>query len=107
MHAYFSAAKGVRLDKSFPVEIGTGAIKESHRFDLGSKEPPLLVECKSHRWTATGNVPSAKLTIWNESLFYFHIAPANYRKILFVLRDVHPKRGESLSPSTTFGTISI
>nr|HQU45351.1 hypothetical protein [Pirellulales bacterium] len=67
------------------------------RFDLGSGTPPILVECKSHRWTVTGNMPSAKVTVWNESMFYFHIAPKHFRKILFVLRDIHPKSQQSLA----------
>lgn len=96
-YAYFLEIEGLTLAKSFPIELGAGITKKCRRFDLGSEEPPILVECKSHRWTETGNMPSAKVTVWNESMFYFHIAPKHYRKILFVLRDVHPKRKESLA----------
>lgn len=42
-------------------------------------------------------MPSAKVTVWNESMYYFHIAPQRYRKVLFVLRDTHTKRNESLA----------
>jgi len=55
------------------------------------------VECKSHRWTAGGNVPSAKLTVWNEAMYYFHVSPPEYRKIMFVLRDLRQSKGESLA----------
>jgi hypothetical protein len=66
-----------------------------HRFDLGSESPPVLVECKSHTWTQSGNMPSAKMTVWNEAMYYFHVAPAIYRKVLFVLK--HSRRDVSLA----------
>lgn len=56
----------------------------------------VIVECKSHRWTAGHNIPSAKLTVWNEAMYYFHAAPGGYRKILFVLKDLRRGTGESL-----------
>jgi hypothetical protein len=96
-YIYFLNVEGVKLQKCFPVDIGAHITKKAHRFDLGSEEPAILVECKSHRWTETGNMPSAKVTIWNQSMFYFHIAPERYRKVLFVLRDVHARRAESLA----------
>jgi hypothetical protein len=95
--AYFLQVEVLTLQKNFPVEVGVGATKKSRRFDLGSEDPAILIECKSHRWTETGNMPSAKVTVWNESMFYFHIAPAHYRKVLFVLRDMHARKTESLA----------
>ena len=71
--------------------------KKQRQFDLGSDDPPYLVECKSHKWTSGGNVPSAKMTVWNESMYLFLLAPAGYQKILFVLRDFNEGRGESLA----------
>jgi hypothetical protein len=47
-------------------------------------------------WTEGGNVPSAKMTAWNQAMFFFHAAPSGYRKILFVLRDFNEKRNETL-----------
>ncbi|MCG7333698.1 hypothetical protein MHZ95_00235 [Sporosarcina sp. ACRSM] len=74
--------------------------KKNHRFDLGTPlnaEEKIIIECKSHRWTRpSDNVPSAKLTVWNETMNYFHLAPEGYRKILFVLRDFSVKRNETL-----------
>lgn len=32
------------------------------------------------------NSPSAKLTVWNEAMYYFHLAPPEFRKIMFVLK---------------------
>ncbi len=40
-------------------------------------------------------MPSAKLTVWNEAMYYFHIAPREYRKIFFVLK--HMRREVSLA----------
>jgi len=54
------------------------------------------VECKSHTWTSGGNVPSAKMKNWAEAMFYFHMAPSDYRKIFVVERSVRPGRSESL-----------
>jgi len=64
-------------------------------FDLGSATPSVIVECKRHTWTSGGNAPSAKLTAWNEAMYFFALAPRRYRKVLAVLRDTH--RGESLA----------
>ncbi len=56
----------------------------------------MIIECKSHKWTSGNNVPSAKMTVWNEAMLYFSLAPESTRKILFVLRD-YSKRNETLA----------
>ena len=89
--------EGVLLGSNYAVSVGDGTEKKNRQFDLGSGEPPVLVECKSHRWTAGGNVPSAKITVWNEAMYYFHLAPPRFRKVLFVLRDLSERRGETLA----------
>jgi hypothetical protein len=86
---------GIVVVPSFAVEVGHPDRCKLHRFDFGYDDPALLVECKSHRWTVGGNSPSAKLTVWNEAMYYFALAPRHFRKIFFVLRDV--RRGESLA----------
>lgn len=88
--------KGIILQRGYSVPIGISA-KKQRKFDLGSENPPLLVECKSHTWTSSGNVPSAKITVWNEAMYYFSLAPTKFRKILFVLRDFDDKRRETLA----------
>ena len=40
-------------------------------------------------------MPSAKMTVWNEAMYYFHLAPARYRKVLFVLK--HARREVTLA----------
>lgn len=90
----FFQSTGVSLQSSFPVLVGH-EIKKTHRFDLGSESPPVLVECKSYTWTSGGNSPSAKIRGMNEVMLLFSVAPASYRKILFVLR--HLRREVSLA----------
>ncbi len=87
--------KGIVLTKNFKLSIGL-TIKKERAFDLGSQTPGILVECKSHRWTEGAKVPSAKMTVWNEAMYYFHLAPRGFRKILFVLFDRRRGSGETL-----------
>jgi hypothetical protein len=91
----FFAKQGIQLIGGFSVPVGL-ALKKQHRFDLGALEPKIIVECKSHTWTGAGNVPSAKMTVWNEAMYYFHLAPEDYRKVLFVLHNKRATNGESL-----------
>lgn len=95
--AYFSEKEGLNLSSSFSVSLGVNKLRKSHRFDFGSEEPAVLVECKSHNWTDSGNMPSAKVTVWNEAMYYFHLAPEKYRKILFVLEARHARQPETLA----------
>jgi hypothetical protein len=91
----FFVQQGIALSRSFAVPVGVGSHKKQHKFDLGAECPATLVECKSHTWTQGGNMPSAKLTVWNEAMYYFHVAPKEYRKIFFVLK--HLRREVSLA----------
>ena len=85
-------SRGISLVRDFSVPVGASeAGKKRRKFDFGSENPPILIECKSHKWTAGDNFPSAKITVWNESMYLFHLAPAEFRKILFVLRDYSKK----------------
>ncbi|WP_299461817.1 hypothetical protein [uncultured Gimesia sp.] len=90
------ADNGISVKKDFPVKVGVGGKSKIHKFDLGSETPAILVECKSHRWTKGSNVPSAKVTVWNEAMYYFHCAPGHYRKIFFVLKDKRASNSETL-----------
>jgi hypothetical protein len=91
----FFAKQGTALSRPFRIELGLTK-KKDHCFDLGTACEKIIVECKSHRWTAGDRVPSAKMTVWNEAMYYFHLAPADYRKILFVLHDRRKDGDESL-----------
>lgn len=91
------AEHNLPLELNFKVPVGIeGAPKKRHAFDLGSDEPAILVECKCQTWTAGNKVPSAKMKNWAEAMYYFHIAPANYRKIFFVEKSVRATNGETL-----------
>jgi hypothetical protein len=92
----FFEREGLVLKKNFEIPVGAHMQKKLRRFDLGCEIPATLVECKSHKWTSGSNIPSAKITVWNESMYYFHLAPSEYRKILFVLRDHDQRRGLTL-----------
>ena len=92
----FLGEQGLALERNVKIDIGING-KKSHAFDLGDPTNEVIVECKSHTWTESGNVPSAKMTAWNQAMYYFHAAPPRYRKIFFVLRDFSKKRKETLA----------
>ena len=91
----FLEKKGLQLSSNLAVEIGING-RKLHKFDLADENKKVIVECKSHKWTEGGNVPSAKMTAWNQAMFYFHASPKFYRKIFFVLKDFSQKRNETL-----------
>lgn len=93
----FFHEEGLSLDLDIKIPVGIGLIKKDHAFDLGCLEQKVIVECKSHKWTSGENVPSAKLTVWNEAMYYFMVSPKGFRKIMFVLRDYSEKRKETLA----------
>lgn len=94
-HIFFDTA-GIKLARGFSAPVGY-KIKKNKIFDLGSAEPPILVECKSYTWTESGNSPSAKIRGINEAMLLFSVAPPQYRKILFVLKHTHPRSGVTLA----------
>jgi len=96
VQAYF-ASQDIHLTLKHPIDVGVSKIKKKHNFDLGSENPKVLVECKSHRWTIGDSIPSAKLTVWNEAMLYFLSAPSDYRKILCVLEHHSERRGSLAS----------
>jgi len=91
------AQQGLIVVPKFSLKVGIGNKMKEHAFDLGATSPKIIVECKSHKWTSGGNVPSAKMTVWNEAMYYFAVAPKDYRKLFFVLRDYSTKRGVTLA----------
>jgi hypothetical protein len=84
------------LNQGIAIPIGLNR-KKDHKFDLGSINQKIIVECKSHKWTETGKTPSAKISNWDQTMFYFLLAPENYRKIFVVLKSEHSKRNETLA----------
>lgn len=93
----FLSVQGIVLRPRFNIQVGVSSLKKDHEFDLGCERQKIIVECKSHKWTKGTIVPSAKLTNWNEAMYYFSLAPTNYKKVMFVLRDECAKRGVTLA----------
>lgn len=83
------------LEKNVSFEIGFEQ-KKSHKFDLGSIEQKIIIECKSHTWTESNKVPSAKMTTWDQTLLYFSLAPNDLKKIFVVKKDMNSRTNESL-----------
>jgi hypothetical protein len=92
---YFQS-QGVFLTSPFSLLIGINSTK-MHKFDLGNSQQKILVECKSHCWTEGNNIPSAKITTWDQAMFYFYISPPDFKKILFVLHSYSKSRNETLA----------
>ena len=92
----FFSKQGLDLKEDVSIQVGINGTK-AHSFDLGNIDKKILIECKSHTWTEGGNVPSAKITTWDQAMYFFFAAPVGYRKVLFVLRDWSPKKRESLA----------
>ena len=90
------ARVGLVLETNHRVGCGLKDRRKLHAFDLGSDDPPVIVECKSHTWTATGNVPNAKMKNWAEAMFYFHMAPPDYRKLFVVEQSLRAGYTKSL-----------
>ena len=93
----FFLNKDIQLSSNVKVAVGVANLKKEHAFDHGCIEQQIIIECKAHKWTTGGNVPSAKLTVWNEAMYYFFTAPTGFRKIMFVLRDFSAKRNVTLA----------
>lgn len=93
----FFATQGIILDKNISIEIGIEGKKKAHNFDLGDPINKIIVECKSHTWTESENIPSAKITTWNQAMYYFYAAPKGYRKIFFVLKHYSKKHKQTLA----------
>ena len=91
----FFATQQLQLEPGIPIEIGVNG-RKPHNFDLVDTKRLILMECKSHTWTQGGNVPSAKMTTWNQAMYFFYAAPPRYRKMLVVRKDYSPKRRETL-----------
>lgn len=90
-------ASELALELAPSLAVPIGDPPKPHRFDLGSVEQQVVVECKNHTWTKTNNIPSAKITTLREAVFYLRLAPAGYRRILAMKRHTHPDREESLA----------
>ena len=85
--------QGYELEKKLPI----GQPPKEHKFDIVNMDRQVVIECKRYTWTATGNVPSAKMGLTNEAAFYLSFLPDSYKKYIVMLRSYHEKRNESLA----------
>lgn len=65
-----------------------------HKFDMVSEDGDIVVECKSYKWTESGNFPSAKISTAIEDVFYLTRIKA--KKKILVFQDDFNSKGESL-----------
>ncbi len=84
---------GFELEK----KISIGNPPKEHKFDIVNVERHIVIECKCYSWTATGNIPSAKMGFTNEAAFYLTFLPAYFEKYIVMLKSHHFKRQESLA----------
>ena len=92
---YFKKNEEIILDMDYELTLGTEN-KFKHIFDLGSCDKSVLIKCKSDIWPNDEKTLAEKMSIWNETMFYFNLAPEKYRKIFFVLRDYSEKKRQTL-----------
>ncbi|MFY9158372.1 hypothetical protein [Aquirufa ecclesiirivi] len=91
----FENSEDIKLLRNFKIELGI-KVQKHHYFDFGCSISKIIIECKNHSWTKSGNIPSAKMSIWNEAMFYFCLAPNEYRKILIVRNQKNAEKNKSL-----------
>lgn len=89
------------LERKQSIEIGQPP--KAHFFDLASADRRIVGECKNYSWTASGNVPSAKVGFLNEAAFYLSFLPQSTKRFIVLRRQLRPKstrtgaRGEPLA----------
>lgn len=78
--SFFEQEFATPLLAQIPIRLRTG---ENHKFDLISKDEQVVIECKSHTWTKSGNYPSAKVTDAQRSIELLHKCNVPRRIIAF------------------------
>ncbi|WP_419885534.1 hypothetical protein [Paenibacillus sp. B-A-8] len=89
----------MHFGKTFNLEVAypIGKPAKDHKFDLVSDDGGIIVETKNYTWTSGNNVPSAKMSVLNEAVFYLQHAPMNTQKVLVINVDRHLIRNETLA----------
>lgn len=92
---FFELKKCWKLDKQ-TLEIGRDddGTPSLHEFDLVSEDKAIVGECKSYKWTKSGNYPQGKISTANEALFY--LSRVNAKEKFLVLKEDLSSRGKSL-----------
>lgn len=92
---WFSLNRNEKFNAEVAMPIGFPA--KLHNFDLANERATVFVECKNYTWTASGNIPSAKLAFCNEAIFLLRLLPVTCEKWLVMMKATHPKRNETLA----------
>src|SRR5215831_16906277 len=71
--------------------------RRSHSLDLANADRTVVAECKAVAWTATGNIPSAKITPLREAVQYLRDLREVPTRCLVITRSCHPRQKESLA----------
>ena len=79
----------------YPYGIGTPA--HPHKFDCVSEDRTIVVECKCYTWTVGGNIPSAKMAMLDEALFYMSFLPVDVTKIIALNKATSPDKAETFA----------
>ncbi|WP_051183233.1 hypothetical protein [Desulfocurvibacter africanus] len=95
---YFENNLGIDLQSPFPILINVpGRTPQIHRFDAGSHEHQIAIECKCHQWVRGKALPPAKFSNWNEAMHLFNCLPEGFRKVFCVMRCLQEGSGKALS----------
>ena len=92
---FFELKKGWKLSKQ-SLEIGRNDNGSAlmHEFDLVSEDGTIVGECKSYKWTKSGNYPQGKISTANEALLY--LSRVNAKQKFLALKEDVSLRGKSL-----------
>ena len=87
------------LGEPFETEVwfAIGSPPKERRFDLASRSRSIVCECKAFTWTASGNVPSAKITTLREAAQYLLALPVDTAKVIVMNRSLRSSHLESLA----------
>jgi hypothetical protein len=66
-------------------------------FDLATPERDVVAECKAFGWTATGNVPAAKISTLREAVAYLRALPDGTTRYLIIKRSERIGKSETLA----------
>jgi hypothetical protein len=84
---------GRKFELEVPITVGN----RTHLYDTATAEQDIVCECKAFTWTASGNVPSAKIFTLREATAHLRALPEGTTRYLIMKRSPHPKRGELLA----------
>lgn len=85
---------GVAFEKR-SVKIGNPP--KEHAFNLVSGDGKYIIECKCHSWTKSKNIPSAKMSILNEAVFYLSHISKNKHRFLIIKKDFSEEKQKTFA----------